>query len=288
MSTQNNKFFIIFSKFFTFTLGFVWFWYNFLKICVIFVVFYQKMVYNFLMKAKMDLHTHSIASGHHTLDTVTTLAKRAKELGLEYLGITDHAPKMQGSANVNYFRNLHYADRVIHGVKILYGAELNVLNESGEIDLPFDVLDGLDFAIASLHKQVFKPKSQQENTKALVNAMRNCYVAAIGHPNDQTFDIDVKTLVEEAKNTGTILELSSVGISPEGYRDHDVERLVKMLLLCKQKGVYIMLGSDSHGVGKIGDFKNSYKLLETLDFPPELVVNYNPKKFLEIVKTKRN
>ncbi len=288
MSTQNNKFFIFFSIFFTFALGFMWFWHSFLKICVIFVVFYQKMVYNLLMKAKMDLHTHSIASGHHTLDTVTTLAKRAKELGLEYLGITDHAPKMQGSANVNYFRNLHYADRVIHGVKILYGAELNVLNESGEIDLSADVLDGLDYAIASLHKQVFKPKSKEENTLALTNAMKNRYVVAIGHPDDPTYEIDVKTLVDGAKNTGTILELSSVGISPDGYRDYNVERLINMLLLCKQNGVYIMLGSDSHGARNIGDFKNSYKLLETLDFPPELVVNYNPKKFLEIVKTKRN
>ena len=209
-------------------------------------------------------------------------------MGFEYLGITDHAPKMQGSTNVNYFRNLHYADRVIHGVKILYGAELNVLNESGEIDLSADVLDGLDYAIASLHKQVFKPKSKEENTLALTNAMKNRYVVAIGHPDDPTYEIDVKTLVDGAKNTGTILELSSVGISPDGYRDYNVETLINMLLLCKQKGVYIMLGSDSHGASKIGDFKNSYKLLETLDFPHELVVNFNPKKFLEIVKTKRN
>ena len=236
----------------------------------------------------MDLHTHSIASGHHTNDTVTTLAKRAKEQGLEYLGITDHAPKMQGSANVNYFRNLRYSDKAIHGVKILYGVELNVLTEQGEIDLPADVLDGLDYAIASLHKQTFKPKNKEENTKALTSAMKNAYVVAIAHPDDPTFEIDVDKLVDEAKNTGTILELSSVGITPDGYRISNVETLVKMLLLCKQKGVYVMLGSDSHGASKIADFKNSYKLLEAIDFPPELVVNYNPKKFLEIVKTKRN
>jgi putative hydrolase len=288
MSTQNNKFFIFFSNFFAFVFGFVWFWYIFLKFYVIFVVFYQKMVYNLIMKAKMDLHTHSIASGHHTLDTVTTLAKRAKELGLEYLGITDHAPKMQGAASVNYFRNLRYCDRAIHEVKILYGAELNVLSESGEIDLPADVLDGLDYTIASLHKQVFKPKSKEENTLALINAMKNRYVVAIGHPDDPTYEIDVNKLVDEAKNTGTILELSSVGISPDGYRDYNVETLINMLLLCKQKGVYIMLGSDSHGAGKIGDFKNAYKLLEEIDFPSNLVVNYTPEKFFEIVKTKRN
>lgn len=246
------------------------------------------MMYNLLMKAKMDLHTHSIASGHYTKDTVTTLAKRAKEMGFEYLGITDHAPKMQGSASVNYFRNLRYSNRVIHDVKILYGVELNVLNVKGEIDLENDVLENLDYAIASLHKQVFKPKSEEENTLALINAMKNRYVAIIGHPDDPTFRIDVKALVESAKQTGTMLELSTVGISPESYRGYGLARLVEMLLLCKKNNVYITLGSDSHGTDKIGDFRNAYKLLEELDFPTNLVANYTPEKFFEIVKTKRN
>lgn len=246
------------------------------------------MVYNRDMKAKMDLHTHSIASGHHTQDTVTTLAKRASELGLEYLGITDHAPKMQGSAGESYFRNLRYADKRLFGVKILYGAELNVLNETGEIDLPSSALDGLDFTIASLHKQVFTPKNKEKNTLALLNAMKNPYVNIIGHPDDPTFEIDVEALVEIARQTGTIIELSSVGISPDGYRGYDVARLVEILLLCKKKGVYISLGSDSHGTKKIGDFKNSFKLLETLDFPTDLIVNLHPQKFFEIVKNKRN
>ena len=240
------------------------------------------------MKAKMDLHTHSVASGHHTNDTLTVLAKRAKEMGLEYLGITDHAPKMQGAASESYFRNLRYADKRLHGVKILYGAELNVLNETGEIDLSIDVLRGLDYTVASLHKQVFKPKNVEQNTLALINAMKNPYVTVIGHPDDPTFEIDVKRLVAEAKNTGTALELSSVGISKDGYREHGIAWLVEMLLLCKQRGVFITLGSDSHGAGKIGDFKNAYKILEAVDFPTELVINFNPEKLFEIIKNKQN
>lgn len=236
----------------------------------------------------MDLHTHSIASGHHTQDTLTSLAKRANELGLEYLGITDHAPKMQGSASESYFRNLHYCDKVIEGVRILYGVELNVLNTNGDVDLGEDVLKGLDYAIAGLHKQVYKPKNEEENTLAMVNAMKNPYVIAICHPDDPTYRIDVKKLVAGASQTGTLLELSSVGISPDGYRGYGVARLVEMLLNCKQKGVYIMLGSDSHGAKKVGDFNNSYKLLKEIDFPSELVVNYNPEKFFELVKNKRN
>ncbi|MBQ7373866.1 MAG: PHP domain-containing protein [Clostridia bacterium] len=239
------------------------------------------------MNVKMDLHTHSIASGHHTVDTVTSLAKKASKIGLDYLGITDHAPKMTGTASVNYFRNLRYADRTLYGVKMLYGVELNVLDENGNVDLDEDVLQGLDFAIAGLHKQTFKPKSKRENTLALVNAMKNRYVIAICHPDDPLYEIDEKTLVLKAKETGTAIELSSVGVSADGYRGYDIARLVNLLLLCKQHGVFITLGSDSHGVEKIGDFRNSLKLLNELDFPYELVLNCDPEKFFDFVRNKR-
>ena len=265
----------------------MWFVPIFLKIFVIFVVFYEKIVYNLLMNVKMDLHTHTLASGHYTTDTLTDLAKRAKERGLTHLGITDHAPKMPGSANVNYFRNLRYCDRWVHGVRILYGVELNALDQTGTVDLDESVLCHLDYALVSLHKQTYKPQDMRLNTLALTSAMENKFVVGVCHPDDPTYEIDVKTLVEKAKQTGTMLELSSVSVSPDGYREKCVERLVEMLLLCKQKGVYVMLGSDSHGIGKIGDFANSLKLLKALDFPQELVVNFNPEKFFEIVKNKR-
>ena len=43
-----------------------------------------------------------------------------------------------------------------------------------------------------------------------------------------------------------------------------------------------------HGAGKVGDFTNSLKLLNTIDFPTELVSNFNPEEFIKAVKTKRN
>lgn len=240
------------------------------------------------MDVKMDLHTHSVSSGHHTNDTVTVMAEIAKKRGIEYLGITDHAPKMDGAPKESYFRNLKYADKVLYGVRMLYGAELNVLNVNGDIDLPEDILSGLDYSIAGLHKKPFAPLSEEENTTALIKAMENPFVSTICHPDDPLYRIDVKKLVDGAKATKTMLELSSVGISNESYRGYGISRLVEMLLLCKQKEVFITLGSDSHGKEKIGDFKNSIKLLELINFPKELVVNFTPKLFFEIVKNKKN
>ena len=240
------------------------------------------------MNVKMDLHTHTIASGHYTSDTLTALAERAKNKGLSHLGITDHAPKLNGSASLSYFRNLRYSDKILYGVNMLYGVELNILNSNGDVDLPSDILAGLDYAIASLHQQTFTPKSEEDNTLALLNAMNNPYVTAIGHPDDPAYRIDVKRLVYTAKETNTLLELSSVGVTPDGYRGYGISRLVEMLLLCKKHSVSIMLGSDSHGKENVGNFTNSLKLLEILNFPKDLVVNTNPQLFFDIINKKRN
>lgn len=239
------------------------------------------------MKISIDFHTHTIASGHHTTDTLTVMAEEAAKRGLLYLGITDHAPKMPGAASVSYFRNLAYCDKKLYGINILYGAELNVLNEKGSVDLPEDVLSSLDYSIASLHKDVFKPRGESFDTAALVAAAENPYVNIIGHPDDPTFSVNFDSLTDAAKRTGTIIEFNAVGVSPNGYRKKNVEGLVRLLTLCKKKGVFVSLGSDSHGRGDIGNFGNCIETLKSLSFPEELVLNDKPELFAEIVAAKR-
>lgn len=43
------------------------------------------------MQIAVDFHTHTIASGHYTTDTLTDLAKAANSAGLAYLAVTDPA-----------------------------------------------------------------------------------------------------------------------------------------------------------------------------------------------------
>ena len=50
-----------------------------------------------------DLHTHTIASGHATTDTIALLAKAAFLRGMKCLGISDHGPASMGSAGLSYF-----------------------------------------------------------------------------------------------------------------------------------------------------------------------------------------
>lgn len=48
------------------------------------------------MKTLLDVHTHTIASGH-AYSTLQEMAKAAKDKGLEILGITEHGPNIPGT-----------------------------------------------------------------------------------------------------------------------------------------------------------------------------------------------
>ena len=50
------------------------------------------------MKTLLDVHTHTIASGH-AYSTLQEMAKAAKDKGLEILGITEHGPNIPGTCD---------------------------------------------------------------------------------------------------------------------------------------------------------------------------------------------
>ena len=98
----------------------------------------------------MDLHTHTVASGH-AYCTLREMAKAASDKGLELLGITEHAPKMPGTCHKFYFQNIKVVPREMYGIQLLLGSEVNILDAAGTVDLAQKTLEKLDVVIASLH-----------------------------------------------------------------------------------------------------------------------------------------
>ena len=140
-------------------------------------------------KIVLDLHTHTVASGH-AYNTLREMAKAASDRGLELLGITEHAPQMPGSCHNFYFHNLKTVPRNLYGIRLLLGAEVNIMNYEGEVDLSQKELKDLDVVIASLHIPCIKAGTREQNTQAYLNVMKNPYVDIIGHPDDGRYDID--------------------------------------------------------------------------------------------------
>ena len=86
------------------------------------------------MRFTLDTHTHTIASGH-AYNTIDEMAVYAAGQGVTHLAITDHAPKMPGSAGVLYFSNMGIIPRKKYGVNIYMGCEVNIMDYDGSMDL---------------------------------------------------------------------------------------------------------------------------------------------------------
>ena len=235
------------------------------------------------MKLKIDTHTHTLASGH-AYSTVDENFRWAAEKGLELVALTDHAPGMKDTTCHAYFANLHVLPEKLHGVRLLRGIELNIMDFDGTVDMDEKTLSRLDMAIASLHTPCIAPGSRKENTRALLKVMENPYVDIIGHPGDPRYDIDYKEVFRQAKKTGTILEINNASLIPGGFRDGSQENVKKILRMSMEEGVSAVLGSDAHFYTGIGDFSHAIALLKEIGFPEELVLNTDPARFLASLK----
>ena len=228
----------------------------------------------------IDLHTHTCASGHGTADTITDMAKAAASKKIMLLGISDHGPATSGAAGLNYFRSLPLGERKRFGVSMLYGAEANILDNEGHLDIPADMLKALDYVIISMHSPIYSPGSVKENTLAYERAMEHPNVRIIGHCDDSRFPVDYPLLVKAAAKRNIVPELNNVSLQPDSYRKNCRRNAVRLLTACMEEGRPILLSSDSHGSRYIGDMTLAWELARQRAFPESLIGNFHPKSLL--------
>ncbi|MCM1135007.1 MAG: PHP domain-containing protein [Clostridium sp.] len=221
----------------------------------------------------LDIHTHCISSGHGSHDTITDMARAAAGRSLKVLGISDHGPKTAGAGSSSYFRNLLLAERRRFGVSLLYGVELNILNEKGDVDLEDSLIASLDYAFISMHHPVFKAGDTAFNTNAYINAMKHPGVRFLGHPDDGRFPADYERLLSACAKYRVYPEINNASLTPDAYRTDGHKNSMEILSICKKRRLPVLLSSDSHGKGHVGDMEYIFPLLEECDFPPELVIN---------------
>ena len=233
------------------------------------------------MKAIIDMHTHTVASGH-AYSTIHENIQFAKKHGMKFLGTSDHGSTMTGGPAEYFFHNLKVVPREMDGVKILRGMEANILDVNGNIDeLDSKALDGLDYLIASLHIVCIEPSTKEDNTMAILNVMDKEKVKIIGHPDDARYELDYEAIVRKAKEKNILLEVNNSSLSPNTSREGARENILKYLELCKEYGVRIIMGTDSHICYDIGVFQYAEAIIEEANFPKELVINYWEDQIIE-------
>ncbi|GMQ62066.1 phosphatase [Vallitalea maricola] len=230
----------------------------------------------------LDVHTHTIVSGH-AYSTMQEVVEQAAKKGLELVAITDHAPAMPGSAHMFYFSNLGVLPQYIDGVEVLKGIEANIINYNGDIDVSEVILKQLDIVIASLHPPCIDFGNIEENTNAIIGAMKNPYVNIIGHPDDARYPLDYDKIVKAAKEHNVLLEVNNSSMNPNGFRK-GADKIKIMLEKCMKENVPVVINSDAHVSFDVGNFDSAIKLIEEINFPKELIVNTSTEKLKRFLK----
>jgi DNA polymerase (family 10) len=199
-----------------------------------------------LSEMRGDLHLHSDWSGdgkHSLLDVVE--AVRAH--GHEYMAITDHSGGVGMGIGLepDDVRRQIEAVRLIRetldGFDLLAGCEVDIMGD-GSLYLPDDLLDELDWVLASLH--VAQRQDADRITKRLLAAAEHPSVDAIGHPSGRMigkrdgYDFDVETVVASAAAHGTFMEINA--------QPHRLDLRPAHARLALAAGVKLVISTDAH------------------------------------------
>lgn len=234
------------------------------------------------MNIYMDLHTHTIASGHG-YSTLKENIEAAKEQGLAYLGLSEHGPAAAGGPHIFFFSNYRCIPRRYGDLRLFCGVEANIMDYEGSLDVEESILKKMDYVIASMHTHCVKPGSKEENTRASIQAMKNPYVKILGHPDDSRFPLDYEALVQAAVEERVALEVNNSSLNPQAVRKGARENIITLLRTCKKYQAPVILGTDSHICYTVGRFDEALALIREVDFPEELILNAKPDSIAQLV-----
>lgn len=162
------------------------------------------------------LHNHSTYSdGKHTLEQMAT---RCKEMGYEYLGISDHSKSAQYAGGlyerkvIEQHAEIDHLNTILAPFKILKGIESDILS-NGDLDYEDDVLASFDFVVASIHSGL--KMDEDKATNRLIKAIENPYTTILGHPTGRLllrrngYPVNFKKIIEACAANGVVIEINA-------------------------------------------------------------------------------
>ncbi|MBQ8002958.1 MAG: phosphatase [Clostridia bacterium] len=231
-----------------------------------------------MIKIKVDTHTHTNVSAHAFSTLEENLAAAAK-IGLEGIAMTNHGPDLGDGAVWFHFKSARHLPRWINGVRLFPGAEVDIMDTDGRLDIEDKYLKDLEIVIASFHTPCFKENSPAcDVTKAWLNVMENENVDILGHMGDGRYMCDYEAVVKKAKEKGKIIEINNHSFK---VRAGSRENCRTIAQLCKKYSVPVVLSTDAHFSAEVGVVPNSIALLEDINFPEELILNTSLKKLCD-------
>ena len=202
-----------------------------------------------------DLHVHTNWSdGRATIDDMVLAAARR---GYSYVAITDHSPSRGGNPGGLTIERLEAQRRALieaqenhPEIRIFRGTEVDIKND-GSLDFPDEVLQELDWVVASIHSTFSMDIEQM--TERMIRAIENPNVDAIGHPTGRIlgrrppYELDMDRVFDAAAATETALEINSFPQRLD-LKDSYVRRAI-------EHGITIVVDTDAHSIAELGQIE---------------------------------
>jgi len=90
-------------------------------------------------------------------------------------------------------------------------------------------------------------------------------------------------LVREARQAQAVLEVNNSSLNPQSARQGGRENITELLKTCMKYDQPVIMGTDSHMCFAIGAFDDAEQLMRELEFPKELVLNYDPENIRKLI-----
>jgi len=228
------------------------------------------------MNIVADLHIHTVASGH-AFSTISEITEFASKNKLQAIGISDHSVAMPEGAHDYYFSNLKAIPRKHGDLEVYRGAEVNIIDKNGNLDLHPETQVKLDYLIASMHSGGVSPEylSVAENTAIWEKVMENPYVKILGHPGNPKFPINIERFVYCAKINKKIVELNNGSFIVRQGSEKNIREIISEAI--NQK-VYLIISSDAHFASSVGKVDKVLSIVREMKVPEELIINTSLKK----------
>ena len=203
-----------------------------------------------LSDIKGDFHVHSDWSDGH--DSIENMVLAAKELGYQYLGITEHSGGRGIAHGLDAVRlrqqmtEIKELNQKLDGIHILAGIEVDIRTD-GSLDMPDELLQELDIVIAAVHSGM--NQSQEQITRRVIRAMENPNVDVLAHPScrllldREPVAIDMEAIFKAAVRTNTALEINGMP-SRLDLKDTHTYR-------ARELGVKLVINTDAHRTGHL-------------------------------------
>jgi len=228
-----------------------------------------------LSDIKGDFHTHTAWSDGH--DSIEELALAAKDIGYQYIAITDHSAGRGIAHGLDVDRlkqqiaEIRALNESLSGIHVLTGTEVDI-RADGNLDLPHAILSELDIVIAAVHSAM--NQSEEKITRRVISAIENPDVDVIAHPTcrligeREPIAIDLEATFQAAAKYNKIMEINAM---PDRLDLKDIHAY-----RARDWGVKLAIGTDTHSIAHLGFMRFGVGVARRAWCEPQHILNTLP------------